>query len=81
MVRDPRTVPLWHNLSTLTGYPGNVIGVALNEDLVNLNVTVLSSTGTVARTSCLAQPTPGTLLNPAAWPTNCSAFVNITPPN
>ncbi|WP_218011215.1 hypothetical protein [Herbidospora mongoliensis] len=63
----------------MPGYPGLVNGVSLSVEGDNLHVTVHSSTGEVAQTTCLVNPVPGTGGNPA-WPGNCAPFVNHTPP-
>ncbi|WP_344936082.1 hypothetical protein [Sphaerisporangium flaviroseum] len=78
-IRDPRTTPKWNDISTLANYPGNVTDVSLAVMGNNLHVTVRSLTGLVAQTTCVVNPTPGTGGNPA-WPGNCGAFVNLTPP-
>ncbi|MER5651298.1 hypothetical protein [Streptosporangium sp. NPDC002524] len=80
LVRDPRTTPIWHNVSALAGYPTGANEVSLEEDLTNLFVTVANPAGTIARATCVVYPAPGVLLNPP-WPGNCGAFVNLTPPN
>lgn len=80
LVRDPRTTPRWHDISSVSGYPGDVIGVALAVMGNDLHVTVRSANGEVAQTTCVVAPEPGVGGNPA-WPNNCSAFVNLTPPN
>ncbi|GAA2991405.1 hypothetical protein [Streptosporangium longisporum] len=79
-IRDPRTNPPWHGVMSVPGYPGDVTQVALDSDATNLYVTVLNATGMVSHTTCLVRPTPGTLSNPA-WPRNCGAFTDLTPPN
>ncbi|MER5650056.1 hypothetical protein [Streptosporangium sp. NPDC002524] len=92
-VRDPRTTPPWHSISTLAGYPAGVVdvgtAVVVDGALPYLNVTVQSATGSVARTRCLlGLPipvlggffAPGAPLGPPAYPANCDNFVNITPP-
>ncbi|MET8140542.1 hypothetical protein ABZU32_09560 [Sphaerisporangium sp. NPDC005288] len=78
-VRDPRTTPPWHDLSTLPGYPGNASDVSLAVMGNTLHVTVLSTTGLIRQTACTVNPTPGTGNNPA-WPGNCGSFVELTPP-
>ncbi|WP_283135261.1 hypothetical protein [Rhizohabitans arisaemae] len=80
LIRDPRTTPPWNNISTLTGYPSGVTDVSLAVMGNDLHVTVRNAAGNVAQTSCTVAPTPGTGSNPA-WPANCTAFVNHTPPN
>ncbi|WP_214410741.1 hypothetical protein [Sphaerisporangium fuscum] len=79
LIRDPRTTPPWHDISSLPGYPGNVTDLSLAVMGDELHVTVRSATGLVAQTSCKVNPTPGTGNNPA-WPGNCTAFANLTPP-
>ncbi|WP_181019560.1 hypothetical protein [Nonomuraea typhae] len=78
-IRDPRTIPTWHNISTRPGYPGNVIDVSLAVHGDNLHVTVLNSAGKVAQTTCKVDPIPGSNMNHPAWPGNCTAFVDHTP--
>ncbi|GAA1508286.1 hypothetical protein GCM10009677_46250 [Sphaerisporangium rubeum] len=79
LIRDPSSITPnlpWHDISTLTGYPGSVTGVALAVSPIApnvLDVTVRSITGVVAQTSCILTVNP-------AWPTNCTAFTSITPP-
>ncbi|MEU4836218.1 hypothetical protein [Streptosporangium sp. NPDC023615] len=93
LVRDPRTTPPWNTISTLAGYPADVVDVGatviLEGALPYLYVTVQSETGAVARTRCLLGIpipvtggflAPGAPLGPPAYPSNCSAFVNLTPP-
>ncbi|GII90652.1 hypothetical protein [Sinosporangium siamense] len=75
-IRDPRTTPPWH---TITQAPADVTCVALSTMGNDVHVTVLTSGGGVAQSSCTVNPTPGTGSNPA-WPGNCTAFVNLTPP-
>lgn len=79
LVRDPRTTPRWHDISGLSGYPGNVTDVSLAVMGNRLHVTVRSATGRIAQTSCRVNPQPGTGGNPA-WPGNCGPFVDMTPP-
>ncbi|MEV7802651.1 hypothetical protein AB0O28_06865 [Microbispora sp. NPDC088329] len=79
LIRDPRTAPPWHNLTTLAGYPAGVVDVSLSSQNTVVHVTVNTSTGGVFQTTCTVQPTPGTSGNPA-WPGNCTAFINVTPP-
>ncbi|MGW0589396.1 hypothetical protein [Streptosporangium sp. NPDC002607] len=79
LLRDPRTTPNWHDLSSVAGYPGNVVGVTLAALGRRLYVTVLSDNGRVAQTACVVNPTPGSGENPA-WPGNCGAFAYLTPP-
>ncbi|MCW2876103.1 MAG: hypothetical protein JWQ95_203 [Sphaerisporangium sp.] len=79
LIRDPSTPAPWHDISGLANYPGNVSDVSLAVMGNNLHVTVRSTTGLVAQTTCVLNPTPGTGTNPA-WPGNCGAFVNFTPP-
>jgi hypothetical protein len=80
LVRDPRTTPRWNDISSVAGYPGNVIGVSLAVMGNDLHVTVRNSSGRVAQTRCTVSPTPGTGGNPA-WPGNCGPFIDLTPPN
>ncbi|GHE41735.1 hypothetical protein GCM10017673_50090 [Streptosporangium violaceochromogenes] len=80
LVRDPRTTPRWHDISSVEGYPGDVVGVALAVMGNDLHVTVRSANGEVAQATCVVAPEPGTGGNPA-WPNNCAAFVNLTPPS
>ncbi|MEU9890814.1 hypothetical protein [Sphaerisporangium sp. NPDC051011] len=79
LVRDPRTTPPWHNLSSVSGYPGNVTGVSLSVMGRTLRVTVVNKSGSIAQTQCTVNPTPGTGQNPA-WPGNCAPFTNFTLP-
>jgi Collagen triple helix repeat (20 copies) len=79
LLRDPRTTPNWHDLSSVAGYPGNVIGVTLTALGSSLYVAVLSIDGRVTQTTCKVRAIPGNGENPA-WPGNCGAFVNLTPP-
>ncbi|WP_405144471.1 hypothetical protein OG589_42040 [Sphaerisporangium sp. NBC_01403] len=44
-----------------------------------LHVTVANASGSIAQSQCTVTPTPGTGSNPA-WPGNCTAFTNFTPP-
>ncbi|WP_181871119.1 hypothetical protein [Sphaerisporangium album] len=44
-----------------------------------LHVTVVNASGSIAQSQCTVNPTPGTGSNPA-WPGNCAAFTNFTPP-
>ncbi|WP_326826787.1 hypothetical protein [Streptosporangium sp. NBC_01756] len=78
-VRDLRTTPRWADLSSLPNYPGGVAAVALASMGNDVHITVRSA-GEIAYTRCTVQPTPGTPGNPA-WPENCTAFANLTPPN
>ncbi|MFI6504807.1 hypothetical protein [Nonomuraea typhae] len=78
-IRDPRTMPSWHDISTLTGYPGNVTDVTLTVQGDNLHVTVLNTTGKVAQTICKVNPVPGSNMNNPPWPANCSVFADHTP--
>ncbi|MEU4829081.1 hypothetical protein [Streptosporangium sp. NPDC023615] len=78
-IRDPRTDPSWHDITSVPGYPGTVTQVELESDATDLHVTVLTATGTIAHTTCLVRPVPGTLSNPA-WPGNCGAFTDVAPP-
>ncbi|MEU0518961.1 hypothetical protein [Streptosporangium sp. NPDC006007] len=55
-------------------------GVSLAVMGNDLHVTVRSLSGEIAQTTCVVAPEPGTGGNPA-WPNNCGAFVNLTPPN
>lgn len=80
LIRDPRTAPRWVDISSLANYPGRVIAVSLASMGNDVHVTVRSAIGEIAHTRCAVQPTPGTPGNPA-WPGNCTAFVNLTPPN
>ncbi|MEV4752509.1 hypothetical protein AB0K21_39660 [Streptosporangium sp. NPDC049248] len=79
LLRDPRTTPNWHDLSSVPGYPGNVIGITLAALGGSLYVDMLSTDGRVMQTTCRIRPVPGRGGNPA-WPGNCGAFVNLTPP-
>ncbi|OUC97047.1 hypothetical protein CA984_12565 [Streptosporangium minutum] len=92
VLRDPRTTPAWHNLSTLSGFPNGVSDVAtsvITEGVLPyLHVAVQNTTGDIARTRCLVGlpiPVlggffpPGAPLGPPAYPANCTAFVNDTP--
>ncbi|ACZ84036.1 hypothetical protein [Streptosporangium roseum] len=91
-LRDPRTTPVWHNLSGLPGFPNGVTDVATSVIfegvLPYLHVAVQSASGDIARTRCLVGLpvpvmggyfAPGTPLGPPAYPANCTAFVNNTP--
>ncbi|MFD8533786.1 hypothetical protein ACFV0L_40895 [Streptosporangium canum] len=80
LIRDPRTAPRWVDISSLANYPGGVVAVSLASMGNDIHVTVRSAIGEIAHTRCAVQPTPGTPGNPA-WPGNCTAFVNLTPPN
>ncbi|MFF5208505.1 hypothetical protein [Streptosporangium sp. NPDC000396] len=80
LIRDPRTTPRWLDISSLPGYPGNVVGLALMSMGNDIHVTVRNADGRVAHTSCVVQPTPGTPGNPS-WPRNCAPFIDLTPPN
>lgn len=80
LIRDPRTAPRWVDISSLANYPGSVVAVSLASMGNDIHVTVRSAIGEIAHTRCAVQPTPGTPGNPA-WPGNCTAFVNLTPPN
>ncbi|MGC5012794.1 hypothetical protein ACLQ2R_18680 [Streptosporangium sp. DT93] len=64
----------------MPGYPGAATQVELDGDATHLYITVLGATGTIARTTCLVRPTPGTPTNPS-WPGNCGVFTNLTPPD
>ncbi|MEU3169002.1 hypothetical protein [Streptosporangium sp. NPDC006930] len=92
-LRDPRTTPLWHDLSKIPGHPTDVVDLATtilhDGALPYLHLTVQSSSGQVARTKCLlGRPVPrtggffapGTPLGPPAYPANCDKFTNETPP-
>jgi hypothetical protein len=82
LIRDSRTAPSWHDISTLAGYPVGVTGVSLTVmtgDPTTLRVTVNNAVGAVAETTCMVNPLPGTGGNPL-WPGNCSAFTDISPP-
>ncbi|WP_246059690.1 hypothetical protein [Herbidospora galbida] len=91
-IRDPRTTPMWHNLSTLLGYPADVQSVS-SEIIIDLagvpslHVSVQTTSGGIHRTVCqVGVPipggflAPGQLLGPAAYPNNCTDWVNQTPP-
>ncbi|WP_344975003.1 hypothetical protein [Streptosporangium fragile] len=80
MIRDPRTIPRWFDLSLLPGYPGGAVGVSLASIGNDVHVTIRNADGRVAHTVCAVQPTPGTPGNPA-WPRNCVPFTDLTPPN
>ncbi|NRQ32786.1 hypothetical protein HII36_13185 [Nonomuraea sp. NN258] len=80
LVRDPRTTPTWHDLSSIDNYPGGVTGVSLANRLGRLHVTVRTASGQVFQTECRLNPTPGTGMNDP-WPGNCSDFIDLTPPN
>ncbi|MGV9773367.1 hypothetical protein [Streptosporangium sp. NPDC003464] len=80
MIRDLRTVPRWVDISSVANYPGSVVGVSMASMGNDIHVTVRSAIGEIAHTRCTVQPTPGTPGNPA-WPGNCTAFVDLTPPN
>lgn len=77
--RDNLDPPTWHDISTLTGYPaGQVVDVTLAVQGDDLHVSVLTETGGVFTTSCKLDPDPEP---PNDWPTNCTAFEDISPPN
>ncbi len=94
-IRDPRTTPFWHNLSTLPGYPAGVRAVSTEmiiEVLLGFRPctsrfrpTPVASTGRVC-TVGLPIPllggffAPGAPLGPPAYPANCTDWVNQTPP-
>ncbi|MEU4533772.1 hypothetical protein AB0G15_02790 [Streptosporangium sp. NPDC023825] len=93
-IRDPRTTPRWHDLSTVPGHPTDVVDVAATvlQDgaLPYLHLTVQNSAGQVSWTKCLlGRPVPvtggffapGTPLGPPAYPANCDKFTNETPPD
>ncbi|MFC4586127.1 hypothetical protein [Sphaerisporangium corydalis] len=80
-VRDPftKTGLIWHDVSTLAGYPADVndVSIAMLQPFSDsLYLTVRTSTGHVAQTRCSACDA-GT----EVWPNNCTPFVDITPPN
>jgi hypothetical protein len=82
LVRDPRTTPRWHDLSSLL--PRNFgplvdISLAAPDEGDTVHVTLLNAFGRVAQSSCQVFPTPGTMMT-RAWPRNCTAFINVTPP-
>lgn len=79
-VRDPRTTPVWHDLSGLSGNPGEPTDISLAVENGNLHVTVVNRRGSIAQTTCRISPTPGTD-SVLAWPRNCGDFVNLTPPH
>ncbi|WP_433240164.1 hypothetical protein ACQPYK_33985 [Streptosporangium sp. CA-135522] len=79
LIRDPRTTPPWNNISTLAGFPSGATDISLAVMGNTLHVTVLGAGGEVRQTQCTLNPTPGTGNNPA-WPGNCTAFENLTPP-
>ncbi|MEV7966266.1 hypothetical protein AB0O34_09820 [Sphaerisporangium sp. NPDC088356] len=77
-VRDPTSVaanPVWHDLTTLSGFPGNVTDISLTAVPTTnaLHITLRSLTGHVVQTTCLVTVN-------ATWPGICGAFVNFTPP-
>ncbi|WP_433248686.1 hypothetical protein ACQPYK_00970 [Streptosporangium sp. CA-135522] len=80
LIRDLRTTPRWVDISPLANYPGGVIAMSMASMGNDIHITVRSAIGEIAHTRCTVQPTPGTPGNPA-WPGNCTAFVNLTPPN
>ncbi|WP_051752461.1 hypothetical protein [Streptosporangium amethystogenes] len=79
LLRDPGNTPNWHDLSSVAGYPGHVTGVTLAALGSSLYVDVLGIDGRIMQTTCKIRPIPGKGGNPA-WPGNCGAFVNLTPP-
>jgi hypothetical protein len=80
LIRDPRSIPPWRDISSVPGYPGHAIDCDLDGEGGNLLVTVRSATGQVAQTRCTVEPIPGTHSSPP-WPENCAAFTDITPPD
>ncbi|MGV9305649.1 MULTISPECIES: hypothetical protein [unclassified Nonomuraea] len=82
LVRDPRTTPTWHDLSTVENYPGNVVGVSLANTGPDLDVVVRNADGRIAHAVCTVWPEPGDDDDDTpAWPDNCEAFWDLTPPN
>ncbi|MEU4547195.1 hypothetical protein [Nonomuraea dietziae] len=79
LIRDPRTTPRWNSVSTVAGYPPDVVAVSLASEGTTIHVTVNTATGGVFQSACMVTPTPGTGGNPA-WPGNCTPFGNFTPP-
>ncbi|MFC4536419.1 hypothetical protein [Sphaerisporangium dianthi] len=79
LVRDPTSIgpanARWHDLSTIANYPSHVTDISLAAVPTTnvLHVTVRSATGFVRRTTC-------TLSVNVAWPGNCTAFTDVTPP-
>lgn len=80
LIRDPRTTPRWSDLSSVPGYPGGVVGLAMASLGNDIHLTVRNANGNLAYTSCVVQPTPGTPGNPR-WPENCIPFIDLTPPD
>ncbi|WP_189250422.1 hypothetical protein [Streptosporangium pseudovulgare] len=80
LIRDPRTTPRWFDLSSVPGYPGGVVGLAMASLGNDIHLTVRNTNGKLAYTSCVVQPTPGTPGNPR-WPENCIPFIDLTPPD
>ncbi|GAA3423638.1 hypothetical protein GCM10018953_08210 [Streptosporangium nondiastaticum] len=80
LIRDPRTTPRWFDLSSVPGYPGGVVGLAMASLGNDIHLTVRNANGNLAYTSCVVQPTPGTPGNPR-WPENCIPFIDLTPPD
>lgn len=83
LIRDPAGTPLWHDLSSLDGHPAGVTSVSLAAaDFgagLDVHITVAGE-GRIGQAVCRVSPTPGTGDTPP-WPANCSAFVDLTPPN
>ncbi|GAA4556286.1 hypothetical protein GCM10023193_05100 [Planotetraspora kaengkrachanensis] len=93
-LRDPRTNPPWHDLSTLAGYPAGVVSVSssiiFNGAFPFMRVMAETSTGQIAQTVCaIGIPipilggffAPGVPGGPPPYPANCTAWVDHTPPN
>ncbi|MFE3451273.1 hypothetical protein ACFXJ8_20350 [Nonomuraea sp. NPDC059194] len=85
LVRDPRTMPSWHDLSTVENYPGNAVAVALATSGPDLHVTVRNAEGKIAHSACRVWPVPGEEEDDEyenePWPGNCEPFWDMTPPS
>lgn len=80
LVRDPRTSPEWHDISSVEYYPGDAVAVALAASGPILHVTVRNGEGKIAHSACRVFPVPGNGGN-EEWPGNCEAFYDLTPPS
>ncbi|MEW1847785.1 hypothetical protein AB0392_58345 [Nonomuraea angiospora] len=79
-VRDPRTNPQWHDLTSLLPQDfGRLVDISLAapDEGTTVHVTVLNERGKVAQTRCTVIPTPGTKGTPE-WPDNCTEFVDLS---